>query len=450
MPSLSITTPERFKRFVEGLDIKGHDDDRRRKKKRKELLVLAKYEEKEFTQGDLTQTSQLVRLGVQTLERQFQDFEKKPEIISMPGFVTARARMTWKVTGCLAKANSLVLDSNGEVKHKSEIRGITHLHHALDACVLALASHFLPKHGGVWDLMKKRNLTRVEEGVLKRLGVFGNNADGRLELMPLTKSLHDQIRERLAEKRVCQHQPRDMGGLACDETVYRVFDPKDSTSTARRLFRWFTIKLQNGELKKLTKLPDPADPTESWVLLTARKRLYETGIASGKTLHEGKYWRWIYILAAKSSVHGINPGASEGKLKQLKGAKILGDNFGVAWIQNKVQPAFFRIVRPRLIWPEINRLRREFQDSKIQLIQQGSIIRFREKDGSKAILRIFGCGERPGRGIYFDTAAPDALERQREVQISAFAKGQAELLRVPLTGVACPTTSSALTAHSVR
>ena len=46
----------------------------------------------------------------------------------------------------LELANPQVLDENGQVKTKTEIRDITHLHHALDACVLGLASHFIPNN----------------------------------------------------------------------------------------------------------------------------------------------------------------------------------------------------------------------------------------------------------------------------------------------------------------
>ena len=43
-----------------------------------------------------------------------------------------------------------ILDDEGTVKTKKEIRGITHMHHALDACVLAMASHYIPNNGRIW------------------------------------------------------------------------------------------------------------------------------------------------------------------------------------------------------------------------------------------------------------------------------------------------------------
>ncbi len=93
LPNLSIMSLPRYKQFVEDLEsYKGHDDDKRRKKKRKELMLLPKYEEKEFTPRDLTQTSQLVRLGAQVLKRTFSDCKEKPVVISLPGSVTGTVR----------------------------------------------------------------------------------------------------------------------------------------------------------------------------------------------------------------------------------------------------------------------------------------------------------------------------------------------------------------------
>ena len=148
LPNLSVMSLSRYKQLVESLEtFKGHDDDKRRKKRRKELMLLPTYEEKEFTPGDLTQTSQLVRLGAMALKKAFLGCERQPVVVSLPGSVTGAVRKAWKVLGCLSLANPQVLEENGEVKTKNEIRDITHLHHALDACVLGLASHFIPNNG---------------------------------------------------------------------------------------------------------------------------------------------------------------------------------------------------------------------------------------------------------------------------------------------------------------
>ena len=145
-------------------------DDDLRKWRRKEKLLLRDYVEKEFTPGDLTKTSQLVRLGAQALHRHYLGAEKIPVITSLPGSVTGAVRKSWNLIGCLALANPLVLnpddlgeDGKPKVHRKTEIRGITHLHHALDACVLAFASLFLPRDGGAWELLVKRRLNPDEQ-----------------------------------------------------------------------------------------------------------------------------------------------------------------------------------------------------------------------------------------------------------------------------------------------
>ena len=70
LPQVMIKSLSAYLKDVEALEtFKGHDDDQRRKKNRKRLLLLRDYVEKEFTPGDLTQTSQLVRLGAQALQK---------------------------------------------------------------------------------------------------------------------------------------------------------------------------------------------------------------------------------------------------------------------------------------------------------------------------------------------------------------------------------------------
>src|SRR5208283_3172418 len=100
LPNLSIVSLTRYKQFVESLETyKGHDDDKRRKKRRKELMLLAKYEEKEFVPRDLTQTSQLVRLGAQVLRKNLPHLTTG-DVTSLPGSVTGTVRKAWKLLGC--------------------------------------------------------------------------------------------------------------------------------------------------------------------------------------------------------------------------------------------------------------------------------------------------------------------------------------------------------------
>ncbi|NJM55803.1 MAG: hypothetical protein HC841_07860, partial [Verrucomicrobiae bacterium] len=178
---LGVWTVAQYEAFVKTLDTRGHEDDERRKKSRKRLLMLEHYVEKEFTPGDLTKTSQLVRLGAEALQRAYLDAKARPVIVSLPGAVTAAARKSWNLAGCLAAANRNVLnpedlDDNGKprVHRKTELRGITHLHHALDASVIGLTSHLLPCDGGVWkreaiELLAKRRCNAMEQAQLRAM-----------------------------------------------------------------------------------------------------------------------------------------------------------------------------------------------------------------------------------------------------------------------------------------
>jgi CRISPR-associated endonuclease Csn1 len=430
IPSLTIMPLARYQEFVEKLEtFRGHSDDQRRKKKRKQLMLLENYEEKEFTPKDLTTTSQLVRLGAQKITKYFADLEKRPEVVSLPGAVTGAVRKGWNVLGCLGLANPEVLDEKGNVRTKTEIREITHLHHALDACVLAFAARFLPnpKNGRIWELMVKRRLSPEERPHLEKLQNFKVTQDGKFQLLDLEDKYKEQIRQRLAERRVVQHIPARMDGMECDETVYRLFNPNDESPTGRRIKKWFERLLERGELKKIKSLPDPDDAKTDLVLLVARKRR-TGGNESGKALHDtGKGWRWIYLSAAKSSLHGLSPKTGIGKLRDLKAVKVLGENFGVAVVEAVNKETTFHMIRPRKVWEQLSELRKQNPACRLSLIRKGSSICLRENDSEK-VLRVFGCGERPGRGLYFDVGNPDAPGREREIQLSAFATGRARLL----------------------
>jgi CRISPR-associated endonuclease Csn1 len=298
VPNLNyeISNLTQYKQFVESLDVRGsHEDDKRRKKKRKELMLLPKYEEKEFMPRDLTQTSQLVRLGAQVLRKNLPHLTTG-DVTSLPGSVTGTVRKAWKVLGCLSLANPQVmeetLDENGKkitrAKTKKEIRDITHLHHALDACVLGLSSHFIPNNGRVWELIVKRNPNDLEKRQLEALGVFGFNAENRFEMRDLADKLKEQIRQRLAEKRVVQHIPARMDGLRVEQNTWRVVVKNDDGTVLVRQ----RIRQPDGSRKK--------------------KEVPEKNV----------------------KLLGLAPSNGTGKLATNKGALVIPDNYGVAILDN--------------------------------------------------------------------------------------------------------------------
>lgn len=365
---LYIHTRQQFEALVNSLETRrGHRDDQRRKKKRKELLLLRDYVEKEFTPRDLTQTSQLVRMGAQILEKAYLGNANKPVITSLAGSVTGTIRKAWNLTQCLATANPMILnpedlDSNGNPRPhpKSEIRGITHLHHALDACVLAFTSLFLPRDGGVWDLLVKRRLNPQEASYLKdRLGNMVQIAkDGTFQIAELPNFLKEQIRNRLAEKRVCQHIPSEIRGLIVKQNAWRVVAIKDG----------------KVHLKQRMRQADGTRSTE------------EKELKGGKVL-------------------GISPARGSGKLKKIKAALEISENYGLA-LDPEPQIIPFHKVHQRIC-----ELTRKNDGKRPRILQNGMLIEVRKK-GRRAdyrgIWKIFSLKDN-STGPAVDMGWPDVV-----------------------------------------
>jgi len=407
-PDLTVVTLKQYQAFLDRLDTgRGHDDDKKRKKRRKEALQLKDYVDKEFTPRDLTQTSHLVRLGAQLLERVYLPQKQKPVITSIPGSVTGAVRKSWRLIGCLAGINQS-LPADSEDISKSDLRESTHMHHALDACVQVLASHLLPRDGGIWEILLKRRLNVQEQQIAKaRLkGIAEIDSEGRLRLADLPVPLKAQIRERLFEKRVFQHIPADQGGLACDQTVWRVFDPLDEHPSAQRLAKWFNA----------LKIEIPAADAET-VLIVCRKRKDGLGAEGGKLLHAGKTWRWVYDLKAKSALIGLSPKDPErAKLKQIKAVKVLGDNYGLAL---DPEPT---ILRPIKVWEQLAELRAKNGGKRPRVLRKGSLFHIPNKTG-RADYRgtwVVRSIKSKANGLHLAICTPDRVDCDGAGQTDAF------------------------------
>jgi len=367
-PGLFVQTARQFETLVNSLDTrKGHSDDQRRKKRRKELLLLENYVEKEFTPRDLTQTSQIVRMGAQVLERAYLRNAIKPVITSLPGSVTGTIRKAWNLMGCLAAANPLVLnpddfDSNGNPRPhaKTEIRGITHLHHALDACVLAFASLYLPRDGDIWELLVKRRLTNPEAKRLReRLGGMVQIAsDGTFQIAELPNVLKEQIRRRLAEKRVFQHTPSRRQGLRVEQNAWRVIEIKDGMASLRQ-------KMRQADGKKTPK----------------------------------------FATEKISKVLGLFPDGGTGKLKSLKAGLVIPDNYGLA-LDPEPQIIPFHKVHQRL-----SELTRKNGGRPPRVLRNGMLIEIRKKTGRadyRGVWKIFSL-KNNASGLAVDMGWPDVV-----------------------------------------
>jgi CRISPR-associated endonuclease Csn1 len=367
LPQLSIRTLAQYETWVKGLEtFKGHPDDKRRKKNRRALLLLPRYEDKSktFLPGDLTQTSQLVRLGAQLLTKTFIDQKEPPTVVSIPGAVTATVRRSWDLLGCLSLAAPQILDDAGACKNKTEIRDITHLHHALDACVLTYTSLLLPRDGGLWQLMIKRNPNEAERAALVATGCFDFDQEGRFGLRDLPPDWKNQLRARLAEKRVVQHVPADMGGLRVEENTRGV------------------EKIEDGR-----------------VYLHQRSRDAKTGQIKIKSSDE-----------SIDKVVGLSPANGTGKLKPLKGVRVITDNFGIALLDHAAEGEEKIVLIPwHKIWHRLSELRPRNAGKKPRLLRNG--MRINVPTGTWAgTWRVKSTKKTEAYGYSLDLAAPDGLK----------------------------------------
>lgn len=349
LPRLSIFTLRQFETFVEKLETKGHPDDARRKRARKALLKTTSFEDKElgFTDGDLTKTSHLMKLALKGLTTRFAGAVCDP----IPGSVTGEVRKAWRLMGALALACPEVVGADGEILPKDEIRGLTHMHHALDAATLALAAHYFPlqfrgadQKGKIWQALLKRRRTAEEKEFLHRLGIFDRyqrvrrDKDGKetTEIDVRLRDLPDVVKEKLARSlaqcRVAQHVPADQSGARAELTTWGVITSDGKGEDARIALRQKTSVVENGVRKIEVK--------------TREER-------GGKLL-------------------GISPKNGSGKLKDIKGAMIIGENFGLA-LDPEPNVIPFHDVAARL-----KALREANGGKAVRVIRNGMLIRMKK------------------------------------------------------------------------
>ena len=510
----------RWPRTIPGSMTKKHPDFIRRKKRRQYLLI--KHYEKDknsFAPRDLTITSHLNRLAQQVLLRTLPHILDH-EITSIPGSVTGALRDTrgWGLLGCLDGAASADVmrmkkwfdpqtNQTKDIrvaKPKGEIRKLTHLHHALDACVIGIVSNLLRnKDGKLWELAAKRELNEQDVKSFEALRekyqkqwppfdihtlfqiVDNHDKDGnppkhdhkwRLQPMPLKKILPEiknEIRNRLKERRVVEHVPVDMLGMAAEETVWRVFDPNDPHPSAKRLRGWFEQIIADGKIKKLL---NPADTEEESVLIVCRKRRDAKGNDKGKPLYDtGNIWRWIYEEMAKTKLIGLTPTiGSQDKLKSNKGVKQIGNNYGVAILDHaKAEEEKLVIIPWHKVWHRIQELKTQNGGKQPRILRNGMLIRIGKFHVRKptrvlenSLWMVQSAGDFEGV-IKVDLKPFDVVKTRYEgvdpkdptgkktksfttagcklnTDLKAVYDGGLEILKTSLTGIAsCPITSSA-------
>lgn len=326
---LSLFTPAQFEAHAGKLNTRGSPDDQKRKRARKEWLLLEQFNPKAqtFTEGQLTQTSQLGRLAARAVLVPFTKRKlESPQVISVPGSVTGTVRRSWNLLGCLAQAMPAVLEADGSVKTKTEIRDITHLHHALDASVLALVSHFIPNRGDVWRLISARRVSERDMAQLAALDMLDFDNQGQFRLRDLDEKLKKQISAKLQERRVVQHVPADMSGMSVEENIRGIVRVDGETVT----------------LTRRSRSPDGKLVTN----VTTERSNKVIGMVSG------------------------------GKLAALNGVLVLNGNYGVAILApnaTNAEPRFVVVPHER-VWKRLQAIRAENGGKMPIVVRRGQII----------------------------------------------------------------------------
>ncbi|MDB4143119.1 hypothetical protein N9733_06615 [Akkermansiaceae bacterium] len=411
-------TPAQYKSFVDKLKVanpKTYPDDARRQGGRKKLMLVEDYESKDhgFTQGALTKTSHLNRLSARQLEKRFVDpttGETTVRITSIPGQVTGETRKSWRLLGCLVQACP---DCEG--KTKTEIRGLTHLHHALDAATLAVTHHYLPgiirgqkenEKGAIWQALLKRRKTTSEISLLMKTGLFSKSEredqNGKrradVQLKDLDPVLKNQIAARLAEMRVVQHVPSDQSGAALEQNQWRVAHIDGA----------------------------PEDPRS---VVHLRQRVSE--VKNGKRLFKHK--------KAKEKA-GKLVGLQPGKLSENKAVLVISENYGIA-----LDPA--PVIVPHHDVPaRLARLRKENSGVKPRILRNGMLVKLhrnppRSGQDYTGVWRVDSVKNNDA-GLAVDIIRPASVKAKNGVEWAGMNKNLAslldaglEVLETKLTGV---------------
>jgi len=371
-------TPKQFRELVNALKKKNgpSTDDEKRCTKRKIALLTRDYEPRGkvkvkgkaaeesvdgFTEGSLTQTSHINKLAIQRVKHWFdqrlRENEKKPKVTQLSGSVTAATRRSWDVLKALEAVHPEIRNKN-----KTEIREITHLHHALDAIIIGLAVEYFPEDGRLWTLLSKRSIQNPVDRAymkakLKELISFSNNGEWQLD--SLNNSIMSQIVRRLGEKRVVRHNPRTTRGLRIQQNIWRI----------------------EGE--------DPDDPTK---LLIRMKPRNEDGLKVSKQRSE-----------RKAKLFGSSPNRIEGKLKNLKGALIVEDNYGVTL---DPEP---KVIPYQQVWMQIEELKKQNGGKPVRILRNGDVIRVKSGKDYPGIWRIHSIKD-ANAGLLLDMASPEVVK----------------------------------------
>ena len=401
--NLVVYDEKKYKAEVEKLKVFGHGDDRKRQKARKANLIRQTSNEAGMTEGMLTRTSYITKLASRAILGFFAKCGRTPEIVSIPGRVTAflRNERNWNILGILSEVDPRIRDEHG-LKLKQEIRGITHMHHAVDAITLGLAATYLRGNrtvqlGDIWALMCKRRVKEDEKARLNSVGVFCFTAQNEPRLQDMPEWLRQQIKNALAEQRVVVHQPKEKGGLKADLTTWGIVD---TGAEKIKLKQWTRSSDGKRELK--------------------------------------------YKDVLKSAAFGVEPKSGDGKLKRINGVLIQDQNYGVALMDDPV------IVRHRCVWRQLEALKDRNAGVIPKVVRRLSLVRVNDEGGKHDGIWKVASVKDASAGIMLDLVRPYAIRIENKVDyawinagLKSLMKKGLEVVETKYTGVPlCPITSS--------
>ena len=391
--NLVVLSESLYRKFVDGLKVFGHDDDRKRQKRRKQNLLRLKSDDAGMTEGMLTRTSYITTLAIKAMRGYFAGCGRMPEIVAIPGRVTAMLRNQWNVIGILAEVDERVKDKNGRLRLKQEIRGITHMHHAVDAITLGLAATFIPRNGTIWATMCKRRVKNDEKEMLGSTGIFRFSAHNEPQLVELPQYLREAIRDALAEQRVVVHQPQEKAGLKVQQNTWGVERVEGDSVFIRQHAR-----------------------DEKTGAITIKRDRVSVGKA-----------------------FGLNPTKGEGKLKAIKSILLPEVNYGVALTQEPI------VIRHQRVWGAIAAIKDANGGKMPQLLRRSDVIKV---DTGRYVGYWRVKSVKDGKiEPKLDIVRPYAIDEEdkrvgkREVSIKTLMKDGVHVIRCRYTGIAlCPTT----------
>lgn len=382
-PHLTILKEAEYTELVKNLRVSKNPNDKSRTATRKKLLMTERFGENNqvtaFTEGQMTQSSQLMRLAARVVRR----CAPQVTVAMIPGRVTAELRRSWKLFGCLdaaAARNGTAPAENFKDLSKEDIRSRTHLHHAIDAAALGLARILIPggTNGRVWNALISRRLSEQDEQALRdnlRPGLYSITPKHQLQLNNVPQETLDTLSAALAENRVVQHIPADMSGAKLEANYKRILG---------------VGKEKGKEIVRLKKRPESEE---------AKRKKAKRRAKSGNT-KERKVKP--YDAPPLSKIIGLR---EDSKLRPMKAALVIEKNYAIAL---DPEPT---LIRHHRVYKQLAERRRQNGGKPVRLLRAGDLIRLPssprhpEREG---LWRIVSIKESTNDGLLVDMQRPSS------------------------------------------